>query len=236
MFNDPRPSAPPIAASLVKSSLMSARDVCYVVHSYIRPLVSLDAYTDDYYRWGYDDRKSRNLLMLGGVMGAPPSGTTTEFPKPVWREEKVKVREIEDRYLENVDTRAKEWAEKRAVLGRIAKTNVRRPRALLATGALSSRILHGEEDQGGDPDKDEEEQDDHPDSGGEDASASDDGGAGPTASEYETEEERTRAYLWSARLAVDRGYDAYLSLVELRRLPPLWDGTHPQSGVQPNDS
>eukprot|EP00957_Ditylum_brightwellii_P113709 8669891-Ditylum_brightwellii.AAC.1 len=36
--------------------------------------------------------------------------------------------------------------------------------------------------------------------------------------EYEGEEQTQRVSLWKARVAIHRGYDAYLNLVELRRL------------------
>lgn len=191
LFNNPAHHAEPINATRVKSSLMNARDICYVVHSYMRPLVSLDAYNDDYYRWGYDDRKSRNLLVLGG--GPGPGGPQQDLPNPVWKEEKIKAAKMEDKYRTTVEKRSKDWGAKQQVLGRHVKVNVRRPRALLATdGALTSK-LHEEDNQDTD-----------------DSQSADD--------EHTTPEERIRARLWSARLAVDRGYNAYLGLVELRRL------------------
>jgi len=205
LFNNPSHGAPPVSAAAVRSSLMNARDVCYVVHSYMRPLHSLDAYNDDYYRWGYDDRKSRNLLVLGGGGGGGgAAAAAANLPKPVWKEEKIKAREMETKYREAVETRARDWGEKRQVLGRVAKVNVRRPRALLAApggddggagGALTTRSRLNEE-------------------GENNASADGDAEESPESSP----EERTRARLWSARLAIDRGYASYLSLVELRRL------------------
>mmetsp|Transcript_38941 Transcript_38941/g.117122 ORF Transcript_38941/g.117122 Transcript_38941/m.117122 type:complete len:905 (-) Transcript_38941:546-3260(-) len=195
LFNNPAPNAAAVPAARVRSSLMSARDICYVVHSYVRPLQSLDAFTDDYYRWGYDDRRSRNLLVLGGTMAGPGPGAQ-DFPKPVWKEEKIKARKMEEKYRATIEERAKDWGEKKHVLGRHVKVNVRRPRALLATdGALTSKL------------RDEEKAND---SGAESSAAS--------AEHHETPEEKARARLWTARLSIDKGYAAYLSLVELRRL------------------
>ena len=111
LFCNPTPTAPPISANHVRSYFMTPRDLCYVVHSMMRPLITLDAYNDDYYRWGYDDRRSRNLLSLGG---ATPTGNN--LPNPVWKETKAKAQHIEDRYRGNVEKRADKFASQQCVL------------------------------------------------------------------------------------------------------------------------
>ena len=184
VFSNPDPAAPPIDAKQVQSALMTPRDLCYVVHSMMRPLMSLDAYNDDYYRWGYDDRRSRNLLMLGG---SAPQGNN--LPNPVWKETKVKAQQIEYKYRTTVEKRAETWAEKKHVLGRNVKVNVKRPKALLATsGALSTSLARGGGEEEG---KDELEHD---------------------------LEDRARLGMWTARVTIDKGYLAYLNLLETRRL------------------
>ncbi|KAL7468591.1 hypothetical protein ACHAXS_008821, partial [Conticribra weissflogii] len=188
IFNNPDPSAQPINASHVTSSLMPARDICYIVHSMLRPLQSLDRYNDDYYHWSFVDRKSRNLLMLGG-MGP---GTMKAIPNPVWKEVKVLAKERETKYREAVETRAKDWAEEKKSLGRTVKTNVNRPKALLTTPVMNKeKVVDEKSGQGGD-DKVE--------------------------SDYEMEQQRNRVQMWKARVAIDKGYTAFLSLTELRRL------------------
>ena len=187
LFSNPSPGAEPIIATSIPSKSMSSRDLCHVLHSMMRPLLSftsvLDAYNADYYRWSFDDRKSRNLLLLGG---GPPKDTTN-LPNPVWNETKVKAREMEDNFRETAEKRAEDWSKEKQSLGKVVKVNVKRPRALLATTALSStaenRTMDENEQEG-----------------------------------VETEEDRQRATLWAARLAIDKGYLAYLNLVELRRL------------------
>lgn len=184
LFCNPTPSAPPINANNVQSYFMTPRDLCYVVHSMMRPLISLDAYNDDFYRWSYDDRRNRNLLVLGG---STPQGNN--LPNPVWKETKEKAQAIEDKYRGNVEKRAEKWSTKQQTLGKTVKVNVKRPKALLATtGALTTATAAG--------------------------------GAGADDDEREdrSEEDRQRVSMWSARLAIDRGYVAYLDLLETRRL------------------
>jgi len=182
LFNNPTPNAPPISANHVRSYFFTPRDLCYVVHSMMRPLITLDAYNDDYYRWGYDDRRARNLLSLGGNT---PTGNNT-LPNPVWKETKAKAQHIEDKYRGNVEKRADKWSTKQQTLGRTVKVNVKRPKALLATTGAALTM-------GATNDNDEQRED-------------------------RSDEDRARISLWSARMAIDRGYRAYLDLLETRRL------------------
>lgn len=182
-FQNPLPGAPPIPANAIKCTSMTPRDLCYVLHSMLRPILSfasrLDAYNADYYRWSYDDRKSRNLLFLGG---ASPMGENN-LPNPVWKETKVKAQEMEDSFRQTVEKRADEWGKEKQALGRVVKVNVKRPRALLSTSALSSTAISRVD-----------------------------------GSDIDSEEDRQRTLLWAARVSIDKGYQAYLNLVELRRL------------------
>jgi len=189
-FHNSSPSAAPVPASAIHCTSMTSRDLCYVLHSMLRPVLShssvLDAYNADYYRWSYDDRKSRNLLFLGG--NAP---TKNNLPNPVWKETKVKAQQMEHDFRDKVEKRADTWSKEKQALGRVVKVNVKRPRALLATTALSS---NGTGTGAMEKDLDSEE------------------------IVAETEENRQRAFLWAGRVAIDKGFQAYLSLVELRRL------------------
>jgi len=183
-FQDPSPNAPSVPATAIKCNSMSSRDLCHVLHSMMRPLLTfenvLDAYNADYYRWSYDDRKSRNLLFNNNGPG------NKNLPNPVWKETKIKAQAMEDKFRDTVEKRADEWSKEKQALGRMTKVNVKRPRALLATNSLSvnaeSRMASG------------------------------------VVNEEENEEDKQRAFLWAARVAIDKGYLAYLNLVELRRL------------------
>ncbi len=183
-FQDPSPNAPPVSAKSIPSTSMSPRDLCHVLHSIMRPLLTfenvLDAYNADYYHWSYNDRKSRNLLFNNNM------GGNINLPNPVWKETKIKALNMESKFRDTVEKRADEWSKEKQALGKVAKANVKRPRALLATTALSSnaesRVTSG-------VDMDDE-----------------------------LDENKQRALLWAARVGIDKGYFAYLNLVELRRL------------------
>lgn len=116
----------------------------------------------------------------GGGGGNGNDGKTV--PNPVWKETKTKAKEMEEKFQESVEKRASDWSKEKNILGKVVKVNVKRPRALLSTTALTA-ALHKDDQEG----KSEKEYDD-------------------------------RAILWAARLAIDKGYLAYLNLVELRRL------------------
>lgn len=176
-FNNPDPRAPPVSLHAVSTRSMPARDVGYAVHSMIRPLQSLDAYSDDYY----------HLSLLNLAMGYAVPGLAA---RPVGKDVKAMAREMEAKFREGAAARARTFAEEKKSLGTTVRSNASRPKALLNTRSFTRP-------DGGD--------------GAEDESAA-------TTGDYEAEQRRLRVALWRARVAVDRGYSSYLSLVELRRL------------------
>lgn len=121
-FDDTDPCAPPVAATGVATRAMPPRDVCYVVHAMLRPLQSLDAYSDDYYRWGLVARRG------GGF--APASG-----PPPLWKEGKAGARAADAGFLAAAAARAEDFGREQKSLGRMVKADVQRPKALLAAPA-----------------------------------------------------------------------------------------------------
>ena len=192
IFNNADPSAPSIPAKSVSTSLMPQRDICYIIHSMLRPLQSLDTYNDDYYHWSFVDRKSRNLLLLGGA-GPDLDGSGLAQPNPVWKEVKVMAKERETKFRSAVETRAKEFAQEKQSLGRMVKTNVNRPKALLNVPVMAT--VEDDDNESGE--------------GGDNVSSDKD---------YVLEQRRNRVQLWKARVSIDKGYSAFLSLTELRRL------------------
>jgi len=127
-----------------------------------------------------------NGAAAGMLRPTPAPGGRIDLPNPVWKETKLKAAEIDDTFRSNVEKRAADWSKEKHILGKTVKNNVKRPRAMLAAGVLTSAVLLGGEEG------DEEE--------------------------LMTDDDRQRARLWASRLASDRGYLAYLNLVELRRL------------------
>lgn len=111
--------------------------------------------------------------------------------KPIFKDVKANALRSELNFLEAKKDQANKFAEENRGLGRTVKTNVKRPKALLTTPVLNKENV-----------------------------ADDDGdaGAGAKDSKYESEQRRNRISLWKARVSVDRGYGAFLSLIELRRL------------------
>ena len=112
------------------------------------------------------------------------------LPNPVWKEVKVEAKEREIKYRESMEARSKEFAEEKKSLGRLVKSNVNRPKALLVTPALKKEDI-------------------------EDGSATEEE---KVESDYESERKRSRIQSWKARVAIDKGYTAFLTLTELRRL------------------
>ena len=173
-FNNPDPRAPPVSLHAVATRSMPVRDLGYAVHSMIRPLQSLDAYSDDYY----------HLSLLNLAMGYAVPGLAAA---PVGKDVKAMAREMEAKFREGAAARAKTFAEEKKSLGTTVRSNVNRPKALLNTKSFT-RADDGKEDEEAAP------------------------------GDYEAEQKRLRVALWRARVAVDRGYSSYLSLIELRRL------------------
>jgi len=196
VFNNVHPAAPPISAKSVARTHMPSRDLCYVVHSMLRPLQSLDAYNDDYYHWSVNNRKMNPMMGPPGGSNNPAMGATTvAHPTPVWKEVKTLSAARDEKFLEGLKARAKNFSDEQKSLGQLVKTNVKRPKALLTTPVLTKDDAAAAEE------------------------AADGGGTTHKGdSKYELEQRRQRISLWKARVAVDRGYAAFLSLIELRRL------------------
>jgi hypothetical protein len=119
---------------------------------------------------------------------APP----TLQPTPLLKGLKETVKVQEEAFQKAVKDRAKTFAEEQKSLGQLVRTNVKRPKALLDTPVL----------------KKEENSED---------SAATTATTTPDT-KYEAGQQVSRIHLWRARVIIDRGYTAFLSLMELRRL------------------
>ena len=111
IFCDPYPAAPPIPATALETAYMSGRDIAYVVHAILKPVLAEVVSEDDYY--------VQYLKRRIGVPGANP--VTPKKPRDMNSE------------MASRETKSKEWASDKATLGMVAKSNVARPRALIAT-------------------------------------------------------------------------------------------------------
>jgi hypothetical protein len=95
------PQAPPIPAHALESRYMRARDISYVVHTLMKPLLTADENAYD------------ALLLQRQRTG---------------KENKIK----QDDATPSRAAKSKEWSAEHAALGHVVKTNVLRPRALIA--------------------------------------------------------------------------------------------------------
>ena len=110
-YCNPYPGVPPIPATALASSCMSGRDIAYVVHAILKPVLAEGISENDYYIQ-YIKRR------VGGAQADPVN------PKRA----KDATHDVASRA-----TKSKEWASEKSVLGHVTKSNVARPRALIAT-------------------------------------------------------------------------------------------------------
>lgn len=108
-YCDPHPNAPPVPASALETKYMSSRDIAYVVHGILKPVLAAGISEDDYHI---------QFLRRSGARANPNN------PKNAKDMDKEMVSRAQ---------KSKEWSSEKATLGHVAKTNVARPRALIAT-------------------------------------------------------------------------------------------------------
>ena len=107
------------------TSCMSGSDIAYVIRSHMRPLETMDSYTDDYYCHKWNQRR-----LVGGVTGDAGSSLVP----PVWSETKEHAQARAAHMAADLKNVTQKWEEGNKVLGHVQKTNVARPRALLSVG------------------------------------------------------------------------------------------------------
>jgi hypothetical protein len=205
IFNNPNPLAPPINSHAISTKFMPPRDVCFIVHLMLRSLKSLDAYNDDYYHWSVIHKSTTHFVRgMGGSIGTNNAAVVTAtaaaatvaiLPTPVWKEVKVIAQQRDDKYYNSIKVRAAKFANTNKSLGQLERMNVHRPKALLSTPTITKRE---------DDDDNENNNDINGSSGGD--------------SKYESSQLAERLNLWKARVTINKGYTALLSLMELRRL------------------
>jgi len=123
VFCDPTPRAQPVPASALASQFMSTRDISYVVHAILKPLLNHQQQNPptpfDYDRAFFQ--------RAGGV--AQPTNTYHRSKQSGGKGKKKQNLEAE---MKSREKKAKDWSAEHSVLGRTAKSNVTRPRALIA--------------------------------------------------------------------------------------------------------
>lgn len=112
VYCEVHPSAPPIPASSVKTSIMTPRDIAYVVHSILKPILLSGTSPSDYH--------------MRYFAAAAEASTPTKNKQDLVNEAASRL------------NKTKEWMKDKGTLGHVSKTDVSRPRALLATPTLVS--------------------------------------------------------------------------------------------------
>jgi hypothetical protein len=207
VYCNPHPRAPPIPAQQLQGKFMKSRDISYVVHAILRPILAAAAADSS---GGADDYDVQYMLRRNGGHGGgpppPPAPAVRVVKRPSDKDKDKKDGDDTDADLDATSAeiasrskKAKEWSNQHAVLGYVAKTNVTRPRALLAEPMAVSSSDGADEGAGDDP-----------------ASSS--------------AINKQRAVLWKARIYCDQAYQAYAAVIESWRAAK--QGQQPSAAVQ----
>jgi hypothetical protein len=114
-YCNPHPAARPIPAAALESSMMKSRDIAYVIHAILKPILAEGMSDRDYF-----------MQFLQKRAGPQMNPANNRAPMDMDQERISRA------------TKAKEWSNENAVLGHVAKANVARPRALIATAVSAT--------------------------------------------------------------------------------------------------
>ena len=123
VYANPHPDAPPIPANALATPFMSVRDISYVVHSILKPILAFGTSPFDY----------DQVFWRRRGQGLRPA-------------KKAQVDKLE-KEMKSRSEKAEVWSNQHATLGKTAKSNVARPRALIAQPVVNEGMPGGEEKQ-----------------------------------------------------------------------------------------
>ena len=115
VYANPHPDATPIPANALATPFMSVRDISYVVHSILKPILAMGTSPFDY------DQVFWRRRGQGSRQGKKAPGDNKLEKEMKSRSEKTE-----------------EWANQHATLGKTARSNVARPRSLIAQPIVPS--------------------------------------------------------------------------------------------------
>jgi hypothetical protein len=121
VYANPHPDAPPIPAAALATAFMTVRDISYVVHALLKPILAIGISPFDYDQV-YLRRRGQGL--------SSKKATHDKFAGEMTKR----------------GEKTKEWSNQHGTLGHSSKTNVARPRALIAS-PMASESGGGEERQ-----------------------------------------------------------------------------------------
>jgi len=142
IFCNPLPNAPPVPAQILESRYMKSRDIAYIIHSIMKPVLMSGISEHDY-----------DIQLLHRQSGGRPAGPR---PRPQQNHNnKVSKNKKQDDIDPTLDAlsremlirekKTKEWAAKKSALGVLPKSNVARPRALIASPVISQATKENSE-------------------------------------------------------------------------------------------
>lgn len=140
------PTAGPIPGVALASSLMEARDITYVVNGMLRGTQMDDPFRQDHYYVNYEEGARASVAQALGGLIPPQFMPSTPLPAPIFVKRKIEKAEHDRKY--KLDKRSKKWEDDKSVLGHTSKSDVNKPRALLAIPTLkqeSSELKDEEE-------------------------------------------------------------------------------------------
>ena len=124
VFANPHPTATPIPATVLSSKYMTARDIAFVVHGMLKPiLMSENLGTMSTYHLQYWTRHH--------PVKPPMPSSIANRKGGIGSSEEAKM-DVASMQIQARHVKTKEWASDRKVLGSTGKTDVTRPRALIA--------------------------------------------------------------------------------------------------------
>jgi len=134
VFCNPHPNAPPIPAQVLESRLMKSRDISYIIHSILKPVLMAGFSEYDYdiqllfrQSGGRPFRPNMGRRTGGGGKGGNNKNANGD----------ASAMEAVEREMASREKKSKEWSAKNAVLGAVTKSNVARPRALIASPVIA---------------------------------------------------------------------------------------------------
>lgn len=141
-YCNPHPRAPTVPATDLKSTYMTPRDIGYVIHGILRHIQAAGASSVDDYDVQYWVRRNGSKAAEQAVLSrpTPQKKKGDKTAKETASEAALAVLEQRSR-----QAKAKEWSNEHSTLGLVTKTNVHRPRALLAQPVVADQNAAGSE-------------------------------------------------------------------------------------------
>ncbi|KAL7565103.1 hypothetical protein ACA910_005111 [Epithemia clementina (nom. ined.)] len=136
MYCNPLPNARSIPASAIATKFMSARDISYVVHSILKPIL-LHQQQNPISPFDYDSAFLQKTMGVVATTSGPTSTNQSnsahmgQQQQQQQQQQQLQVKSLQEEMQSRAE-KAKHWSTENSVLGRTAKSHVARPRSLIA--------------------------------------------------------------------------------------------------------